>query len=88
MPTSRRRKRRSIPPRSTDVHASHRADLRPNQQRSGDPGQPRDQRVRRMLTTLVSLDPIYVRFDGDEQAYLRVTKLAGSAQATPAAVAA
>lgn len=29
-----------------------------------------------MLTTLVSLDPIYVRFDGDEQAYLRYTKLA------------
>jgi RND family efflux transporter MFP subunit len=29
-----------------------------------------------MLTTLVSMDPIYVRFDGDEQAYLRYTKLA------------
>jgi multidrug efflux system membrane fusion protein len=29
-----------------------------------------------LLTTLVSLDPIYVRFDGDEQAYLRYTKLA------------
>jgi len=29
-----------------------------------------------MLTTLVSLDPIYVRFDGDEQAYLKYTKLA------------
>jgi multidrug efflux system membrane fusion protein len=28
------------------------------------------------LTTVVSLDPIYVRFDGDEQAYLRYTKLA------------
>jgi multidrug efflux system membrane fusion protein len=28
------------------------------------------------LTTVVSLDPIYVRFDGDEQAYLRSTKLA------------
>ena len=28
-----------------------------------------------MLTTLVSLDPIYVRFDGDEQAYLRYTKM-------------
>jgi multidrug efflux system membrane fusion protein len=27
-----------------------------------------------MLTTLVSLDPIYVRFDGDEQAYLRHQK--------------
>jgi RND family efflux transporter MFP subunit len=27
-----------------------------------------------MLTTLVSLDPIYVRFDGDEQAYLRYVK--------------
>ena len=27
-----------------------------------------------MLTTLVSLDPIYVRFDGDEQAYLRYQK--------------
>ena len=26
-----------------------------------------------LLTTLVSLDPIYVRFDGDEQAYLRYT---------------
>jgi RND family efflux transporter MFP subunit len=29
-----------------------------------------------MLTTLVSLDPIYVRFDGDEQAYLKYIKLA------------
>jgi RND family efflux transporter MFP subunit len=29
-----------------------------------------------LLTTLVSLDPIYVRFDGDEQAYLRYTKVA------------
>jgi len=28
------------------------------------------------LTTLVSLDPIYVRFDGDEQAYLRYQKAA------------
>ncbi len=28
------------------------------------------------LTTLVSLDPIYVRFDGDEQAYLKYTKIA------------
>jgi RND family efflux transporter MFP subunit len=27
-----------------------------------------------LLTTLVSLDPIYVRFDGDEQAYLRYAK--------------
>jgi RND family efflux transporter MFP subunit len=27
-----------------------------------------------LLTTLVSLDPIYVRFDGDEQAYLRYGK--------------
>lgn len=29
-----------------------------------------------LLTTLVSLDPIYVRFDGDEQAYLRHLKAA------------
>jgi RND family efflux transporter MFP subunit len=29
-----------------------------------------------LLTTLVSLDPIYVRFDGDEQAYLRYLKAA------------
>ena len=29
-----------------------------------------------LLTTLVSLDPIYVRFDGDEQAYLRYVKAA------------
>ncbi len=29
-----------------------------------------------LLTTLVSLDPIYVRFDGDEQAYLKYSKLA------------
>jgi RND family efflux transporter MFP subunit len=28
------------------------------------------------MTTLVSLDPIYVRFDGDEQAYLRYVKAA------------
>ncbi len=28
-----------------------------------------------VLTTLVSLDPIYVRFDGDEQAYLRYVKM-------------
>jgi RND family efflux transporter MFP subunit len=32
------------------------------------------------LTTLVSLDPIYVTFDGDEQAYLRYSKLARSAR--------
>src|SRR6516162_8255956 len=31
-----------------------------------------------LLTTLVSLDPIYVAFDGDEQAYLRYGKLAGA----------
>ena len=31
------------------------------------------------LTTLVSLDPIYVRFDGDEQAYLKYTKIARDA---------
>jgi RND family efflux transporter MFP subunit len=31
------------------------------------------------LTTLVSLDPIYVTFDGDEQAYLRYSKLAHAA---------
>jgi multidrug efflux system membrane fusion protein len=29
-----------------------------------------------LLTTLVSIDPIYVRFDGDEQAFLRYTKIA------------
>jgi RND family efflux transporter MFP subunit len=29
-----------------------------------------------LLTTLVSLDPIYVRFDGDEQAYLKYMKIA------------
>jgi len=29
-----------------------------------------------LLTTLVSLDPIYVTFDGDEQAYLKYSKLA------------
>lgn len=29
-----------------------------------------------LLTTLVSLDPIYVTFDGDEQAYLKYGKLA------------
>ncbi|HKT74464.1 MAG TPA: efflux RND transporter periplasmic adaptor subunit [Steroidobacteraceae bacterium] len=29
-----------------------------------------------MLTTLVSIDPIYVRFDGDEQAYLKYAKAA------------
>jgi RND family efflux transporter MFP subunit len=29
-----------------------------------------------LLTTLVSVDPIYVRFDGDEQAYLRYTRIA------------
>jgi RND family efflux transporter MFP subunit len=31
------------------------------------------------LTTLVSLDPIYVTFDGDEQEYLRVIRLARAA---------
>jgi RND family efflux transporter MFP subunit len=42
-----------------------------------------------MLTTLVSLDPIYVRFDGDEQAYLKYTKIArDNAQARAAAKAA
>jgi RND family efflux transporter MFP subunit len=37
-----------------------------------------------LLTTLVSLDPIYVTFDGDEQAYLRYSKLAHDAQSTRA----
>jgi RND family efflux transporter MFP subunit len=32
-----------------------------------------------LLTTLVSLDPIYVSFDGDEQAYLKFTKQAREA---------
>jgi RND family efflux transporter MFP subunit len=32
------------------------------------------------LTTLVSLDPIYVTFDGDEQAYLRHSKLARASE--------
>src|SRR5215475_16106522 len=32
------------------------------------------------LTTLVSLDPIYVTFDGDEQAYLRYSKLARASE--------
>jgi RND family efflux transporter MFP subunit len=42
-----------------------------------------------MLTTLVSLDPIYVRFDGDEQAYLKYTKIAReNAQARASAKAA
>ena len=34
-----------------------------------------------LLTTLVSIDPIYVRFDGDEQAFLRYTKIAREAAA-------
>jgi multidrug efflux system membrane fusion protein len=32
-----------------------------------------------LLTTLVSLDPIYVSFDGDEQAYLKLIKSARAA---------
>jgi RND family efflux transporter MFP subunit len=35
-----------------------------------------------LLTTVVSLDPIYVRFDGDEQAYLRSVKEARDRVAT------
>jgi RND family efflux transporter MFP subunit len=35
------------------------------------------------LTTLVSLDPIYVSFDGDEQEYLKYAKLAREAAADP-----
>jgi RND family efflux transporter MFP subunit len=38
-----------------------------------------------LLTTLVSLDPIYVRFDGDEQAYLRYVKAAKDRAADRAA---
>ena len=37
-----------------------------------------------LLTTLVSLDPIYVRFDGDEQAYLKYIKIAREAVAAKA----
>jgi RND family efflux transporter MFP subunit len=33
-----------------------------------------------LLTTLVSLDPIYVSFDGDEKVYLKYTKLARDAR--------
>ena len=36
-----------------------------------------------LLTTMVSMDPVYVYFDGDEQAYLRSTGLAGGAQRVP-----
>jgi RND family efflux transporter MFP subunit len=35
------------------------------------------------LTTLVSLDPIYVSFDGDEQGYLKFIKLAREAAGNP-----
>ncbi len=38
-----------------------------------------------ILTTVVSIDPIYVRFDGDEQAYLRFSKLARERAAETAA---
>jgi RND family efflux transporter MFP subunit len=38
-----------------------------------------------LLTTLVSIDPIYVRFDGDEQAFLRYTKIAREAAQSKAA---
>jgi membrane fusion protein, multidrug efflux system len=41
-----------------------------------------------LLTTVVSLDPIYVRFDGDEQAYLRSVKAARDRAATGAKEAA
>lgn len=36
-----------------------------------------------LLTTLVSLDPIYVAFDGDEQEYLRYIRQARAADAGP-----
>ncbi|MBV9910973.1 MAG: efflux RND transporter periplasmic adaptor subunit [Sinobacteraceae bacterium] len=38
-----------------------------------------------ILTTVVSIDPIYVRFDGDEQAYLRYSKQARERAAAAAA---
>ena len=40
-----------------------------------------------LLTTLVSLDPIYVTFDGDEQAYLKYAKLARAAAGASSAAA-
>jgi len=36
-----------------------------------------------LLTTVMSVDPVYVYFDGDEQAYLRSTGLAGGARQVP-----
>jgi RND family efflux transporter MFP subunit len=36
-----------------------------------------------LLTTMVSMDPVYVYFDGDEQAYLRSTGLAGGNARVP-----
>jgi RND family efflux transporter MFP subunit len=36
-----------------------------------------------LLTTMVSMDPVYVYFDGDEQAYLRSTGLAGGTARVP-----
>ncbi len=36
-----------------------------------------------LLTTMVSMDPVYVYFDGDEQAYLRSTGLAGGNAKVP-----
>jgi len=39
-----------------------------------------------LLTTIVSLNPIYVEFNADEQAYLTFEKYAGSSSTVPAAV--
>lgn len=39
-----------------------------------------------LLTTVMSVNPVYVYFDGDEQAYLRSTALAGGARQVPVAM--
>jgi len=57
------------------LHAPDGAHRRTHQPGSGHQRQLRHQ-WQTPLTTLVSLDPIYVSFDGDEQEYLKYTKLA------------
>ena len=61
-----------MPPRSTCPFTRvTRADRRAHRPRARSPRGNFVATGQTLLTTLVSLDPIYVRFEGDEQAYLK-----------------
>ena len=72
---ARRRSRRRRRATRSAVHRGAFADRRPRRPRAGDRGN-LAQADATLLTTVVSLDPVYVYFDSDEQSFLRYNELA------------